>query len=131
MYRHKTRGQSLVELALVTPLLLLILLFTADFARAFSAHIEIGNAAREGANVGSRTYITADNPALIEEAVRQESGAIFGSYPTVTSQVGTDTFGYDFVEVHVSYLFEPLIDLPGLPSQVTLQRSVQMRVLEV
>lgn len=131
MSAHKSPGQSLVELALVTPLLLVLLLITADTARAFSAHIEIGNAAREGASYGARSYSAASDTSRIEEAVWQESGEIFGALPIVASHVGTDSHGYDYVEVIVSYQFEPIIDVPGLPGNFTLQRSAQMRILEV
>ena len=48
------RGQSLVELALVLPLLILLLAGIADLGRAFFSYIEITNAAQEGARAGSR-----------------------------------------------------------------------------
>lgn len=49
--RHdrKTRGQALVEFALVLPIMLLILLLAVDFGRLFYTHISVSNAAREGA----------------------------------------------------------------------------------
>ena len=48
------RGQSLVELALVLPLLILLLAGTVDLGRAFFSYIVITNAAQEGARAGSR-----------------------------------------------------------------------------
>ena len=48
------RGQSLVELALVLPLLILLLAGVADLGRAFFSYIQITNAAREGARAASR-----------------------------------------------------------------------------
>lgn len=121
----------MVELALITPVLLILILVTVDGARVFSAHIAIGNAAREGANYASRSYDASENTALIEEAVFEESGAIFGQFPTVTSQVVVDDFGYDAVRVTVTYEFRTLFNLPGLPGTIDLQRSAQMRILEV
>ncbi|MGC9523155.1 MAG: TadE/TadG family type IV pilus assembly protein [Anaerolineae bacterium] len=50
---RKQRGQSLVEMALVLPLLLLLVAAVADFGRAFNSYIVITNAAREGARVGA------------------------------------------------------------------------------
>jgi PKD repeat protein len=44
------RGQSLVEFALVLPVLMLILLITIDFGRVFLGWVELNNAARIGAN---------------------------------------------------------------------------------
>lgn len=49
---HKRRGQSLVEFALVLPLLVLIVFGVLDLGRAFYALITITNAAREGARYG-------------------------------------------------------------------------------
>jgi Flp pilus assembly protein TadG len=47
-YLH--RGQSLVEFAIILPILLLLVLGAMDFARLFSAKIVLTNAAREGVN---------------------------------------------------------------------------------
>ena len=48
------RGQNLVELALVLPLLILLLAGIADVGRAFFSYIQLTNAAREGARAASR-----------------------------------------------------------------------------
>src|SRR5262245_15953730 len=53
--RARSRGQALVELALVTPLLLLLFAAAADLGRAFYAYVAVENAAKEGALFGSRT----------------------------------------------------------------------------
>ena len=45
----RSRGQALVELALVTPVLLLLLLGALDLGRVFYARISVTNAAREAA----------------------------------------------------------------------------------
>jgi PKD repeat protein len=45
----RQRGQSLVELALVLPVLLLLVLAAVDLGRIFFARIAVANAAREGA----------------------------------------------------------------------------------
>jgi len=52
---ERARGQSLVELALVTPVLLLLLLGAIDLGRLFYAQITVTNAAREGAMVAALT----------------------------------------------------------------------------
>jgi Flp pilus assembly protein TadG len=51
--RHGTRrsGQALVEFVLIAPILLLLVLGLVDFARAWSAHHAIADAAREGARL--------------------------------------------------------------------------------
>ena len=53
------RGQALVELAIILPVMLLLLLGALDLGRVFYAQITITNAAKEGVLVASRggTYV--------------------------------------------------------------------------
>lgn len=46
------RGQALVELALILPILILILMGTMEFGRIFHSYLVITNASREGARAG-------------------------------------------------------------------------------
>ena len=46
------RGQALVELALVLPLLILLLFGTMEFGRIFHSYLVLTNASREGARAG-------------------------------------------------------------------------------
>ncbi|MGD8491651.1 MAG: pilus assembly protein [Anaerolineae bacterium] len=48
------QGQSILEMAITLPILLLLLIAVVDLARAFDAYIVLTNAAREGARYGSR-----------------------------------------------------------------------------
>ncbi|HEY4634032.1 MAG TPA: TadE family protein [Candidatus Limnocylindrales bacterium] len=76
--RRRLRGQSLVEFALVTPILLLIFAGAADLGRAFYAYVAIENAAKEGALFGSRSPLCDDagtgcaNPNNVVWHVRNE-----------------------------------------------------------
>jgi Flp pilus assembly protein TadG len=47
---RRSQGQSLVEFALIVPVLLLLLLLTVDFGRLFYSWITVHNAARVAAN---------------------------------------------------------------------------------
>lgn len=58
--RSRTRGQSLVELALILPVLLLLFASALDLGRLFYSQITISNAAKEGALEAAR------NPALFD-----------------------------------------------------------------
>jgi PKD repeat protein len=51
--RRCASGQSLVEFALVLPVMLLVLLVAIDFGRLFFSWIQVNNAAREGAAYGA------------------------------------------------------------------------------
>lgn len=56
-HRDRGRGQSLVEFALVLPLLLVLLLGLADFGRVFAAGITMEAAARNAAEVAAQEYL--------------------------------------------------------------------------
>lgn len=51
------RGQSMVEFALVLPILLVLLLGLADFGRVFTAGIALEAAARNGAEAAAQQYV--------------------------------------------------------------------------
>lgn len=129
-HRHSRRkGQGLVEMALLTPLLVFILLITVDFARAFSAHIEVTNAARAGAIYGSRSSSNANDAAAVRDAALADSPSIFGTAPSVTSSTATDSDGYEQITVRVDYTFSVLTGFPGIPDSINMSRTVQMRVV--
>lgn len=52
-----TRGQSMVEFALVLPMLLVLLLGVADFGRVFAAGITVEAAARNAAEAAAQEYL--------------------------------------------------------------------------
>lgn len=65
-----TRGQSLVEFALVAPVLLLIVLFAVDFGRLYMGWITINGMARIGANYAAQhphAWTTPGDPAARAE----------------------------------------------------------------
>ena len=65
----RTRGQGLVEFALVAPVFLLILLAIFDFGRGIFAYTSVSNAAREGA----RLAIVNQDKTLILSRIRSQS----------------------------------------------------------
>lgn len=62
------RGQALVEIALVLPLLLIILVGIIDFGRIFHGYIVITQAAREGARWGALGYDDTKITAAVSDA---------------------------------------------------------------
>ncbi len=128
--RHTRRkGQGLVELALLAPILIFMLMATVDFARAYSAYIEVSNSARAGAIYGSRSKANASNANAVRDAALADSPTIFGKAPTISSSTATDSDGYQQVTVTVNYTFTVLTGIPGLPKTVNMSRTVQMRVV--
>ena len=61
--RNRSRGQSLVEFALVVPILLLVFAAAADLGRAFYAYVAIENGVKEGAFYGARAPLCTDDVA--------------------------------------------------------------------
>ena len=118
------RGQSLVEMALTLPVILLMLFGIVELGRAFLIYSEVSNAAREGARYG---MVHPGDSAPIVEAARARVAVVPADQIAVTvsyddgsspipTPVATPTFG-DRVVVTVTYdlaLLTPLIaDLIG------------------
>jgi hypothetical protein len=61
----RRRGQALVEMALLTPFLLLLCLGCADLGRVFYTAVSLTNAAREAAKAAS---LSATNPSTLRSA---------------------------------------------------------------
>jgi hypothetical protein len=77
--RNRSRGQSIVEFALVIPILLLVFAAAADLGRAFYAYVAIENGVKEGAFYGARVPLCTDDslaqcsqPRNVEWRVRNE-----------------------------------------------------------
>src|ERR671932_178674 len=73
--QNQERGQSLIELALTLPILMLILTGVLDLGRAYYAYITVTNAAREGARWGA-DYQT-DNAGILAAAKAEAAGSGF------------------------------------------------------
>lgn len=64
------KGQSLVEFALVLPVLLLLLLGIMEFGLMFSNKLTLVNAAREGARYGAVHHIDSDFNAKVNSRIK-------------------------------------------------------------
>lgn len=136
--RNHQRGQSLVEVALITPLLLIALYIPADFGIAFFVGNLTQNAAREGARIGSTLQKNSD---LVYDSTQANTikTAVFNRLPgllknkTVTVKFSTGTGCMEYVEVtaqgqynfflyHLMRLFEATV-----PDSVTISRTTQLR----
>jgi Flp pilus assembly protein TadG len=60
---REDRGVALVEFALVTPVLILVLVACLDFARAINAYVTVASASREGARYAT-VHPAADGAAV-------------------------------------------------------------------
>jgi len=137
MPRHRDgrRGQSLVEFALVMPVLLIILLGIFDFARAWSAHQTITAAAREGARRAVIFDPTIDSVSVrkrVQEVISSAGYNPNAPYTTVTINGWRGGVG-KATEVYVTYNYQftflrPFIKLFNVSSQGVLKLKTAMRM---
>lgn len=81
------RGQSLVEFALILPVLILIFMGIVDFGRAIYAYNSVSNAAREGARTGIVNQGTGAGGAYLAAIEAANQATALGLDPTDPTQV--------------------------------------------
>jgi Flp pilus assembly protein TadG len=132
------KGQAIVEIAVITPLLLIALYIPADFGIAFFVGNLTQNAAREGARIGSTLQKNSDLTfgSIQVDKIKTE---VFNRLPdllnnkTVTVKFYSGTGCMEFVEVtaqgQYSYFLYHLMGLFGatVPDSVTISRTTQIR----
>lgn len=162
------RGQALLEMALVTPLLLALALGVIELGRYAYVSILVGSAARAGATYGAQgpSYAISSLQSSCSAAVTgiqqaacsdftgngQDAGALQVSSSTscgcdsggtlqgetslcnvvVNSSAGTCNTGHwvVLVSVHATGTFNSLFHYPGIPAQITIDRTATMRVAQ-
>jgi Flp pilus assembly protein TadG len=150
-FRHSESGQALVEVALITPVFLLVLAGAIDFGQYAYDGILVGNAAQAAVQYGAHNNDTSVNVANIRSAATTEAQGITLLTPTVSTIcacadtgaattavscfvtpacTGT-THRIQFVQVTTSAnYFVPLmpIAVTGLPNPLTITRTALMQV---
>ncbi len=120
--RRRTRGQSLVEFALLFPILIMLLLGIADLGRAYYALVALNDAAEEGA-----MYAAMDPGNLTEiqnRAVHATSGLITLEADKVSRTPGSGFTAGAPVTVTVAYdftVYTPLMQTFFESGQVELR----------
>lgn len=110
--RRRSRGQSLVEFALVLPVLMLILLFAIDFGRVFLGWVQLNNAARIAANYAASAQppLTPAQQTQYRNIVAKETAGINCTLPNPipdpTFPSGTAVGGQ--AVVNLTCQFQPL-----------------------
>lgn len=124
---HERRAAAAVELAVLLPVLIFLFVIAVDFARIFYYSQVIENCARQGALYACDPKAPANNlyDGLDDAALADASN--LSPQPTVSSATGTDGAGNAYVAVTVTWQFQTITNLPGVPNNVTLSRTVQMR----
>jgi Flp pilus assembly protein TadG len=151
-------GQSLLEVALLTPILLALLLGVIELGRYAYFSILVGNAARAGAAYGAQNLVVSvDIPGIQTAADNdfQNNGQITSNLLVIPSTscgcdsngsvtpasscstaadptAGTCTSGHWVVMVSVtaSGTINPLFNYPGIPKSLTVSNTATLRVAQ-
>jgi Flp pilus assembly protein TadG len=156
---HSQSGQSLVELALLTPLLLLMIIGVVEMGRYAYFSILVGNAAEAGAAYGAQSLGNSNDAIGIPAAAQDDyqNGSALGGLAvtyadvcgcdsggtltpdangcngpgTGSSSCATGTHWVVTVQVTATGAFKSLFSWPGIPAKLTVVRTVTMVVKPV
>ena len=143
-FRSNRSGTSLIETAILIPVMLLMCCGTMDFARIVYAGITIANSARAGVQFGALKPGNSGNTAGMVQATLNDAADLgisnvtasarnfcgctsgTGEVPCSSTCGGVTPSGY--VSVTANYTFNPLVPYPGVPQAVVVARIAKMRV---
>jgi Flp pilus assembly protein TadG len=139
-FRRSESGSALLELAVISPLLLLLVIGVVDYGRAFYTSITVANAARAGAEYGAQGPTTSGDTVGMRrfaEGDAQEAGTIAVSarqycecggaaWVSCTACVGGAAPDV-FVEVTATKNLTTLLPYPGLPRTIIIARKATFR----
>lgn len=139
-------GQSVAEIALVTPLLLLMLLGTIEIGRFAYYGIEVSNAARAGVQYGAQSLADSKDLNGITQAAQNDAPEVPGLQVTATDKCACSNtpsnfvgcpasrcpsgHGLVFLQVDTTASISPLFRYPGLSSTYTATGRAVMRVAQ-
>jgi len=104
--RRASKGQSLIEMAVMAPILLIIVAAIIDLGRAIDAYITLTNGAREGARYGS--LHPTDETSIKLRTVNEANGT------------GVNFTGVNLTPEHVTVSFPGKGIYAGEPIRVTI-----------
>lgn len=133
-------GACLLETALLTPVLLLMIVGAVDIGRGFTMAIELSSAAHAGAIYGTQN--PTDTAGMAQAAVR-DTPAVSGLSATATygcecadgssasalctvTPVCADNYVY-YVTVTASATYTPMLHYPFLPATLNLSSTSRLR----
>jgi Flp pilus assembly protein TadG len=125
---HREEGQSILEAAIILPILLLLVAAVVDFGRVFDAYIVITNAVREGARYGT----LRDPQPPVDEVANIVVVDVVGSGTNITQMDGFTAadnvevlMGSTAVTVTASYEFDLWFGgIIGIPKLTISKRAV-------
>ncbi|MEH7501322.1 TadE family protein [Neobacillus drentensis] len=119
------KGQSLVEFALIVPLLIILLFGIIDFGRIFHVYLTIDHAGREAARAAS---IGKDDTTVINTAVNDASSIGLTAGKVGVSPSGARDSGTN-ITITINYPINFLTPVIGnIVGPITLTDTTVMRV---
>jgi len=156
---RSSSGQSLLEVALLTPMLLALLLGAIEMGRYAYISILVGNAARAGAAYGAQNLVLTTDISGIQNAAKNDfenngqdvsklsvtppstscgcdsNGTVTLASSCITASdpsAGTCATGHWVVMVSVtaSGTFQPMFNYPGIPNPLAVSNTATLRVAQ-
>lgn len=120
------RGQAIVELAILLPVLLLILMAILEFGRVFNAYMIITHASREGARAGS----VGGSDIEIAEAIGDTTPTLDPTNMRITVSTPSGRDRGDPLTVTVEYDVDLIVPLIGnvVGDPVELDAATTIRI---
>ena len=144
--RAAQAGQALLEVALVTPLLLLLAVGIIEIGRYAYYSILVADAARAGAQYGAQNLATAADTAGIKTAAENDGQNLSELKVTVQHECGctgssiggtcpatgcaSPNHALVYVKVTVTGKFNSLFKYPGIPQSIDCDSTELMRVAQ-
>ena len=140
---QRSRGQAIVEMAIVLPLLLLLLVGVVDFGRIYYTTQTVAQAARAGAQYGAQDNAYSTDIAGMKQAALDAAGDVPGVTANArqycqcasgASVACTDTTTCPegapqvYVEVTADKVFTTWMQYPHIPSSTDVARRATLRV---
>jgi len=125
------RGAVALEMAILLPVLLFLCFAGIEYGRAISMDMSLTHATRVGADWGATHSFSTLTRGSWETQIKSEVTADIqnttGFVPANLS-VSITTFASSPTSIRVTvattYLFRPIVTFPGIPSQITMHRSI-------
>ena len=137
-------GGALVEFALTMPLLILLLMGSAELGQMTYASVEVANAARAAVSYGCSSSIAAGDTTGIQNAAAADAPDVslgtttvakscICSNGTASTCLATDCSGSNIetiLTVDTKATLTPFVHVPGLPTTFTVHGQAVQKVLQ-
>jgi Flp pilus assembly protein TadG len=138
--RNQEQGSTLLEVALITPVLALLMVGAVDFGRGYYVAMEVSSAAEAGALYGvqnttdtsgmaaAATLDAKDVPGLgVNASYGCECSDGSNAVANCTSTPSCPANVVKYVEVDTTATYSPILEYPGVPSSFALTGKGRMR----